>query len=203
MMNYNKRSIFILSIIISILIYISINLILANFFQNPKKVNTSLVLKTSSLNPANENLNNVIDKEILQEEMEKVANNQYLSNRWRIKIPKINLDAPIIEGTSKEVLRRGVGHFENTSKSEGNVCLAAHNRGYKYNYFQEIKKLKIGDEIIYTTNEEERIYIVEENTLIEETNLNCLENTNENIITLITCAENMPEYRVCVKAKQI
>lgn len=203
MISYNKRNVFILSIIISILVYISINLILVNFFQNSKKVNTSLVLKTSSLNPTDENLNNKVDKQAFKEEMDEIANNQYLNNSWRIKIQKINLDAPIIEGTSKEVLRRGVGHFENTSKLDGNVCLAAHNRGYKYNYFQEIKKLNIGDEIIYTTEEESRIYIVQENTLIKETNLNCLENTNENIITLITCAENMPEYRVCVKAKQI
>ena len=56
---------------------------------------------------------------------------------WQIKIPKINLIAPISEGTSQEVMLEYVGHFENTSKWEGNIGLAAHNRGYPINYFSK------------------------------------------------------------------
>ena len=54
----------------------------------------------------------------------------YSTNPWRIKIPKLKLDAPIAEGTSSESLRRTVGHFEESDKWKGNVCLAGHNRGY-------------------------------------------------------------------------
>ena len=35
-------------------------------------------------------------------------------------------------------------------KEFGNIALAAHNRGYKVNYFQDLKKLEIGDEIYYS-----------------------------------------------------
>lgn len=47
---------------------------------------------------------------------------------WQIEIPKIDLIAPIAEGTTQEVMNKYVGHFENTDIFEGNVGLAAHNR---------------------------------------------------------------------------
>lgn len=125
---------------------------------------------------------------------------QYKSNNWRIIISKINLDAPILEGTNKEILRRAVGHFENTSKWDGNVALAAHNRGYKYNYFEGLKRLELGDEIIYQTDKGTRKYEIVRKEKIKETDLLCLEDTEKNQLTLITCVENMPEYRLCIQA---
>ncbi len=78
--------------------------------------------------------------------------------------------------------------------------MAGHNRGYENNYFANIYKLKEGDSIIYYYEGLKREYIVEENYIIKDTDLTCLENTEENIITLITCVENEPEYRRCIKA---
>ena len=49
-----------------------------------------------------------------------------------------------------------IGHFEESKKWIGNVCLAAHNRGYENNYFSEIKKLKEGDKIIYYYEKDSR-----------------------------------------------
>lgn len=200
MSNYSKRKGVIVSIIISIVILISLNFILNQFKENQKKEeNSTLVLKTSQENLILEDKENVEEKI----EAEEVIENQYKTNQWRIFISKINLDAPILEGTSKEVLRRGVGHFSSTSKWNGNVVLAAHNRGYKYNFFQEIKRLEIGDNIEYQTEQGKRTYQVCKKEKIKETNLSILENTKENKLTLITCVENMPEYRLCIQAKEI
>lgn len=200
MSNYSKRKGVIVSIIISFVILISINFILIKFEKNQKKEeNSTLVLKTSQTNPILQEKENVEEKT----EIEEVIENQYKTNQWRIFISKINLDAPILEGTSKEVLRRGVGHFTSTSKWNGNIVLAAHNRGYKYNFFQEIKRLEIGDFIEYQTEQGKRTYQVYEKEKIKETNLSILENTKENKLTLITCIENLPEYRLCVQAKEI
>lgn len=199
MFNYNKRNITIFSIIIAIIIYISIHIILNSFkFNQKKEENSTLILKTSQVNPiietsANEN----------KEALDIIGLNKYSEYDWRLIISKINLNAPILEGTSKEVLRRGVGHFETTSDWNGNVCLAAHNRGYKYNYFQELKKLEMGDVIIYQNKKGKRIYSVDYKQKIKETDLSKLEETKENYITLITCVENMPEYRLCIQAKEI
>lgn len=64
------------------------------------------------------------------------------STDWKIEIPKINLVANIAEGTEENTLNKYVGHFEETVKTLGNIGLAAHNRGYKVNYFEKIKELK-------------------------------------------------------------
>lgn len=195
MSKFSKRKGVILSIIISLVIWVSLNFILLQFTNNQKKeVNTSLVLKTSQINSINENI---------EKNIEYTVKNQYKSNKWRIFISKINLDAPILEGTSQETLRRAVGHFSSTSKWNGNVVLAAHNRGYKYNFFQEIKRLEIGDTILYQTEQGSRTYTVIWKEKIKETDLSCLKNTKENKLTLITCVENMPEYRLCIQAEEI
>lgn len=47
---------------------------------------------------------------------------------WKLEIPSLNLEAPIREGTSQNILYNSVGHFENTNLFDGNVGLAAHNR---------------------------------------------------------------------------
>ena len=93
-----------------------------------------------------------------------------------------------------------IGHFEESKTWIGNICLAAHNRGYQNNYFAEIKTLKENDKIIYYYNGASREYIVNKHEIIKDTDLTCLENTEENILTLITCVENEPNYRRCIRA---
>ena len=121
---------------------------------------------------------------------------------WQIEIPEISLIAQISEGTTKEVLNQYVGHFENTSKEEGNVGLAAHNRGYDVNYFKDLKLLKEGDEIRYKHNEFEKIYEVEKCRIIKDTEWKYLEQTEDNMLTLITFVENETKYRRCILAEE-
>lgn len=126
--------------------------------------------------------------------------NQIEREIWQIEIPKISLIANIAEGTKKETLNQYVGHFQETQKENGNIGLAAHNRGYEVNYFKDLKLLKEGDEIKYKHNEFEKIYEVEKCRIIKDTEWEYLDNTEENMLTLITCVENEPEYRRCVQA---
>lgn len=119
---------------------------------------------------------------------------------WQIEIPAISLVANIEEGTDKDVLNQYVGHFITTQKENGNIGLAAHNRGYEVNYFQDLKLLKKGDEIKYRYNGFEKIYEVEKCRIIKDTEWEYLENTEDNRLTLITCVENQPEYRRCIQA---
>ena len=95
-----------------------------------------------------------------------------------------------------------IAHFEETSKNLGNIGLAAHNRGYENNYFEKLKQLKEGDIIIYTYQENKREYEVMNHIIINDTDWTSLEQTKENIITLITCVENQPEYRRCIQGKE-
>ena len=92
-----------------------------------------------------------------------------------------------------------VGHFEETAKINGNIGLAAHNRGYKVNYFSNLKKVKEDDEIIYQYQDYKKTYVVTKNVVIKDIDWSYLQNTKENKITLITCIENEPNYRRCVQ----
>lgn len=148
---------------------------------------------------------NNINQETKEENIENQNNtpNSTIKDKniqWKLIIPKISLEAEISEGTSKEIMNKYIGHFEETSKRSGNIGLAAHNRGYEVNYFSKIKLLKEGDKIIYKFYNFESTYIVIENKIIKDTDWSCLEKTEENKITLITCVENEPEYRRCIQA---
>ena len=127
---------------------------------------------------------------------------EYAENKenWQIEIPKINLIAPIAEGTSMNIMNKYVGHFEETPKSNGNIGLAAHNRGYEVNYFNNLKLLSKGDLIIYTYNGEISKYTVNEIGIIKDTDWSKLQESKQDKLTLITCLENKPEYRRYVQA---
>ncbi len=147
----------------------------------------------------------IYEKNNEEEIIENTENKSEQKNKdfnWYIEISAISLKAPIQESVNMDVLNGFVGHFEETSKTEGNVGLAGHNRGYEKNYFQELYKLKKGDEIKYKYNGYEKSYSVEKIETIKNTNWSYLENTPENKLTLITCVENKPDLRLCIQAIQ-
>lgn len=119
-----------------------------------------------------------------------------------LKIEKINLTGTVKEGSTNEILRDYIGHIEETAKYDGNVGLAAHNRGNQYSYFARINELEPGDEIIYSTQYGERKYIVNLKKEILETDWSQLEGTKDNRLTLITCIKNKVNQRLCVQAVQ-
>ena len=166
-----------------ILIYITIFIIQISMYQITRDYK-----KTEDDIEIMQNISNINSESKIQE------------NSWKIEIPKIELKAEIAEGTSKEILNKYVGHFENTQTEIGNIGLAAHNRGYEVNYFEKLKLLQEGDEIIYQFGQNQKIYEVEKNIIIKDTDWERLENTEDNQLTLITCVENEPEYRRCVQA---
>lgn len=120
-----------------------------------------------------------------------------------LKIEKIGLKATVKEGSNSKILKDYIGHIEGTSLYDGNICLAAHNRGNKYSYFARLNELKNGDIVKYTTNFYTREYKINSIKTIFETDLTILENTNENKITMITCIKNKRNQRLYVQAVQI
>lgn len=116
-----------------------------------------------------------------------------------LKIPAIDLSVRVYQGTDSKTLARGVGHFEETSIWEGNVALAAHNRGAN-DYFGEIHTLDIGDRITLTTKLGTRTYKVVSVEKISETDRSDLAPSTENRLTLYTCVRNQSAYRWCVQA---
>lgn len=194
--NFSHKNIILISFIISILIFIFFNQI---FFKNQNKFfenslekiipdNIEIELKTPNSTVAiSEQYQNNIDTQKI----------------WQIEIPKINLVAPIAEGTSANIMNEYVGHFAETPKNKGNIGLAAHNRGYKINYFRDLKLLQKGDLIIYTYNGEISKYSVNELGIIKDTDWSKLESSSQDKLTLITCLEDEPEYRRYIQAVKL
>lgn len=225
MVNFSKRYINIVSLIITIVIYFSWNCLFFSRQQNNIKF-TSILNLLKRNNVQVEIGSNNITKETKENiQIQKNESNLYIENiqniniqnndikdngiitpnntkektRWKVIIPAISLAADISEGTRKEVMDEFVGHFEETAKINGNIGLAAHNRGYKVNYFSNLKKVKEDDEIIYQYQDYKKTYVVTKNVVIKDIDWSYLQNTKENKITLITCIENEPNYRRCVQ----
>lgn len=168
-------------------------MIFNNFVNNSKIKNLNHIENNTIL----ENVEILNNSNLINNLNQEESINEY---QWQIEIPAISLKAEIEEGTEKQVMDKYVGHFTETSITDGNVALIAHNRGYAVNYFANIKDLKEDDEIIYKYKDYTKVYKVEDNKKIKDTDWSCIENTKENVITLITCVENQPEYRRCIRA---
>ena len=198
MFRYSAIYINIVSFIISIIIILIVNLFFSNMYIFTTKGIFKISFKVNN-GYIQRNSNYVEDTNTEKIVEEKVENKD---DEWYLEIPCINLKANIKEGTTKEIMEDYIGHFEETKKDIGNIGLAAHNRGYKNNYFQNLKELKQNDEIYYKYKNEKRKYVVIKNIIIEDTDWTNLEESDGNIITLITCVENQPEYRRCVQGKE-
>ena len=117
----------------------------------------------------------------------------------RLDIPALDLSVRIYQGTDSKTLAKGIGHFEDTSIWEGNVFLAAHNRGAN-SYFGQIHTLNIGDKITLTTKLGTRTYQVTDVSKVSETDRSGLADSGENMLTLYTCVRNQRDQRWCVTA---
>ena len=119
-----------------------------------------------------------------------------------LKIPSIGVSVKIYEGTDSGQLAKGAGHFTDTSIWDGNVSLAAHNRGTN-NYFGKIHTLKPGDTVTLTTKMGTRTYAVDSVKKITETDNSDTAATWENCVTLFTCVRDERDYRWCVRAVEV
>ena len=188
-----------LSIFIVIFVSCGIEYIDNKVYSNSKKTTNEIVEEKNKKEKNDKN-------DIVSQKMGVGKNNGMVQENdtkekydWYIEIPKIELYAPIEEGTSDEILNRSVGHFEETARRNGNCGLAAHNRGYKVNYFSRLKELEKGDIVYYFVDGKKYKYEIEDSLIIYETDWSVLEETEDDEITLITCVENRAEYRLCVK----
>lgn len=199
-------------VFISILLLLLINIFIA---QTKDDVIQASILSTKEIEEEVSfiDVTKEVRNNILKEYLKKQFYNKYFSEKmlldkisknavkvWTLSIESINLFADINEGTDMENLNKYIGHFEETNIFNGNVGLAAHNRGYPVNYFENLDKLEIGEDINYRIDDIIKTYKVKSINIIKDTDWTYLQETDEDIITLITCVRNKPEYRLCVQA---
>lgn len=122
-----------------------------------------------------------------------------------LKMSKINVEVPIVEGIKKEDLRIGVGHIPGTAGigETGNCAIAGH-RSYTFGkFFNRLDEIEIGDEIIVSVKENKYTYTVYKKHIIEPNDLSILKPDGDSrILTLITCHPiYIASHRLIVHAK--
>ena len=122
-----------------------------------------------------------------------------------IDVPRLGLNAIVVQGDTDANLRRAVGHLSNTSLpgEPGNVALA----GHRETFFRPLRDVRPGDVITIKTFDAEFEYEVESTEVVLPSDIRVLQASSENSLTLVTC---FPFYyvgaapkRFIVRARQI
>ena len=125
---------------------------------------------------------------------------------WILRIPKIDSENPVVEGTSKSALKAALGHQEGTSyPGELGNCVIAGHRNYTFGrYFNRLDEVEIGDMIYVDYPDETLSYRVSGIRVVEPDDLSVLEQGDREILTLYTCTPiYVATHRLVITAERI
>ena len=102
-----------------------------------------------------------------------------------LRIPRIHIEAPILEGTDDLSLNRGVGHVAGTAspREEGNIAIAGHRDGF----FRGLKDIAVGDRVEMVTRERTQVYVIDRIVIVDPSDVSVLRPRAYSSLTLITC----------------
>lgn len=102
-----------------------------------------------------------------------------------LRIPGLELEAPVFDGTSERYLDLGIGRIEGTAHftESGNIALAGHRDGH----FRRLKEIAIGDRIELRTVAGLRSYEVRDLQVVNPEDVHVLAPTRKETLTLVTC----------------
>ena len=108
-----------------------------------------------------------------------------------LRIPRLNLEVPVYDGTSDDVLDLAAGRIEETALpgTPGNVGIAAH----RDSYFRALKDIKEGDTLVLETPVATEEYRVEWIRITVPTDVSVIDPTPGPAVTLVGC---YPFYHV-------
>jgi sortase A len=106
----------------------------------------------------------------------------------RLQIPRLNVDAPVVQGDGWEQLKKGVGqHIGSANPGQnGNVVLSAHNDVYG-ELFRHLDQLQPGDNVIVYTQQRQHVYVIDRTVIVEPTAVEVMASTGSPTVTLISC----------------
>ncbi len=102
-----------------------------------------------------------------------------------LRIPKISLEAPLLDGTDDLTLNHAVGRIAGTSRpgESGNIGIAGHRDGF----FRGLKDVRVGDAIELKTLKGTDTYIVDQIQIVSPRQVEVLRSTSVPSLTLVTC----------------
>ena len=102
-----------------------------------------------------------------------------------LRIPKIDLEVAVLEGTDDLTLNRAVGWIVGTATLEtmGNMGIAGHRDGY----FRRLKDVVVGDEIQLETLDGTLSFVIEDISIVNPSDVHVLNPTEQPTVTLVGC----------------
>ena len=102
-----------------------------------------------------------------------------------LRIPKIHLEVPLLEGNDDLTLNRGVGRVPGTANpgEKGNIGIAGHRDGF----FRGLKDVGLGDTIALLTTTGVETYVVDNVAIVDPADVSVLGPRPRPSLTLVTC----------------
>jgi sortase A len=102
-----------------------------------------------------------------------------------IQVPRLGLNAIVVQGDSPSNLRRAVGHISKSALPGewGNIALA----GHRDTFFRPLHDIHLGDEIKFRTSDRSFEYLVESIEVVAPNDIQVLEPSTGHDLTFITC----------------
>ncbi|MGE5413799.1 MAG: class D sortase [Syntrophomonadaceae bacterium] len=102
-----------------------------------------------------------------------------------LRIPRIDLQVAVLEGTDDFTLNRAVGHIENTDRpgENGNIGLAGHRDGF----FRGLKDVRKGDTMEIETLSGRDTYRITDIWIVNPDDAQVLNPTPQPSVTLVAC----------------
>ena len=102
-----------------------------------------------------------------------------------IQVPRVGLDAIVVQGDSPANLRRAVGHISKSALPGelGNVVLA----GNRDTFFRPLHDIRVGDMIEFNTSEHSFEYRVDSIDVVAPNDIRVLEPSTGRDLTFVTC----------------
>ena len=112
-----------------------------------------------------------------------------------LEIPKINLKRGLYDkNSSKNNVNKNIYFLKETTlpdeQTNSHIILASHSGNSRVAFFNNLKKLKISDEVYFYYKGIKYIYEVSDRYEIEKTGKAFIKNNSTSDITLITCIKN-------------
>jgi LPXTG-site transpeptidase (sortase) family protein len=116
----------------------------------------------------------------------------------RLEIPKIQVDAIVVEGASRRELSEGPGHMKQTAQpgETGNAVIT----GHRDTFFRHIYELNKGDQIQVRRSGRTFTYEVTGKRIVMPEDISVIKPTNDPQLTLITC---YPTYYIGPAPKRL
>jgi sortase A len=102
-----------------------------------------------------------------------------------LRIPTLQLEVPVLDGTDEVTLNRGVGRIAGTSLpgQGGNIGIA----GHRDSFFRRLKDIRTGDAIELVTISGTDVFVVDQIRITGPADVSALRPKAKYSLTLVTC----------------